>query len=155
MKNATSTETAKVFDPETVEGVALDSLVGEHVLDAVDMDSTKVKKYSDYLEDANVIRFRLDGKVYTAVEDPSDGYRSSMEKLFVSDAAMTNVFAPVKVLARMSGNGDYGQVNDTLELLDCANGKTILRVGTDNTDDYYPCFISEWSPGFMAVNDGR
>lgn len=142
------------MDIDNIEGVSLESLVGEHFLDAVDMDTTQVKKWGGF-EDANVIRFRLDGKVYTAVENPDDGYRSSMEKLFVSEGAMKNVFAPVKVLARMNTQGEYGQVNDTLELLDAANGKTILRVGTDNTDDYYPCFVSDWAPGNMAVNQPK
>jgi len=139
------------MDLEKIEGIELASLVGEHQLDAVDMSTTQVKKWSDTLEDANVIRFRLDGKVYTAVEDPSDGYRSSMEKIFVSDDAMNNVFSPVKVVGRINDKGEYHS-NDTLELIDVANGKTILRVGTDNSDDYYPWFVAEWTPGNMAVN---
>src|SRR5207302_181175 len=59
--------------------VTLDTLVGEHVLDAVDTFVDRVKQYSwsDELEEASVIRFRLDGVAYTAIEDPSDGYRSS------------------------------------------------------------------------------
>lgn len=149
-KNATSTD-SKVFDPESVEGVDLDSLIGLHVLDAVDTDTTKVKKWSDSFEDANMIRFRLDGKVYTAVEDPSDGYRSSMEKLFVSGAAMKNTFLGCKVLARKKGRSDYHE-NDTLEFIDVVTGKVVLEVGTDNHDDYYPCFVSSFMPENMAVN---
>ena len=144
------------MDIENIEGITLDSLVGEHFLDAVDMETTQVKKWGDSFYNAEVIRFRLDGKVYNAVDDPSDGYRSNLEKIFVSSDEMKNVFSPVKVLARMNTKcgDDESRVNDTLELLDCANGKTILRVGTDNTEDYYPWFVSEWTPANMAVNEG-
>ena len=42
--------------------------------------------------------------------------------------------------------------NDVLELLDCKTGKTVLEVGTENTGDYYPCFVANWSPENMACN---
>jgi hypothetical protein len=143
-----------MIDSEKVENVPFESLVGEHDLDAVDESTEQVKKwYGDTFEDANCIRFRLDGKVYTAIEDPSDGYRSSMEKLFVSeDHQMRNVFAPVRVLARLCDKGEYGSHADLLQLLDVKNGKVILEVGTDNDDDYYPGFVASWKPENMAVN---
>ena len=153
MNKANSTD-RDVFDPENVEGVDLDSLIGLHVLDAVDTDRTKVKKWSDYFENANMIRFRLDGKVYTAVEDPRDGYRSSMEKLFVSEDPMKNTFPECKVFARKKGRIDFPE-NDTLEFIDVVTGKVVLEVGTDNHDDDYPNFVSTFTPENMAVNDGR
>lgn len=134
--------------------VGLDSLIGEHVLDAVDTFVERVKQYGDHFEDANCIRFRLDGVVYTAVEDPSDGYRSSMDKLFVSPSdEMRNIFPPIRVLAKKKGNEEYS-VNDTLQLIDVVTGKVVLEVGTDNTDDYYPYFVGEFSPQNMATNSG-
>lgn len=133
--------------------VEFDSLIGEHVLDAVDTSTEKVKTWSDYFEDANVIRFRLDGKVYTAVENPDDGYRSSMDRLYVADDPITNVFPPCKVLARKKADGDYER-NDTLEFIDVVTGKVVLEVGTDNTDDYYPYFVANFNPQNMAVNRG-
>ena len=146
------------MDLEKIPAVDFESLVGMHELDAVDESTIQIKQYdwSDSLEDANVLRFRLDGKVYTAVEDPSDGYRSSMEKLFVSDdPEMRNVFAPVKVLARISDKGEYGGTAEILQLIDVRNGKVILEAGTDNSDDCYPSFVASWKPENMAVNDGR
>ena len=131
--------------------VTLESLVGMHTLDAVDMSTEKVKKWGEYFENASVIRFRLDGKVYTAVEDPSDGYRSSMDKIFVSDDEIANSFPPCKVLARMKGRTEYSN-NETLECIDCITGKIVLEVGTDNYDDYYPSFVSNFHPENMAVN---
>lgn len=132
--------------------IDLDSLIGEHVLDAVDMLSERVKQYGEHFEDCEVIRFRLDGIVYTAIEDPSDGYRSSLERLFVSPAEkMRNVFPPIHVLARKKEDERYS-VNDTLQLVDLVTGKVVMEVGTDNTDDYYPCFVSHFAPENMATN---
>lgn len=132
--------------------VELDSLVGEHVLDAVDTFMERVNIYGSHYEDAEAIRFRLDGVTYTAIENPDDGYRSSMEKLFVSnDQPMKNVFPPIRVLAKKKANDSYSN-NDTLELIDIKTGKVVLEVGTDNVDDYYPCFVSSFRPENMATN---
>lgn len=138
------------MDIESKEAVDLQTLVGEHHLDAVDEDTAQIKKWGDRYESANVMRFRLDGKVYCAVEDPDDGYRSSMDKLFVSDDAMRNAFPPIKVLARVMDRTEYSGAADVLQLLDVRNGKVILEVGTDNTDDYYPSFVASWNPANIA-----
>lgn len=129
--------------------VTLGSLVGEHMLDAVDF-GTCTGRYED---DAQTFSFRMDGVVYTAVENPSDGYRSMMDKVLASDDVMRNVFLPVKVTARMRETCDYGTA-EVLQLIDAANRKVILEVGTDNTDDYYPWFVAKWTPENMAVNGG-
>lgn len=132
--------------------VKLDSLVGEHVLDAVDTFTESVKaSYGDYYEDCELIRFRLNGTVYTAIEDPSDGYRSCMSSLIVSpNDEMKNVFPPVRVMG-IKKAPTYG-THDTLQLIDLKTGKVVLEVGTDNDDDYYPSFVSAFWPEHMAVN---
>jgi hypothetical protein len=137
---------------ETQTEVALDSLLGEHTLDAVDTFVERVNTYGSNFEDANAIRFRLDGVTYTAVEDPDDGYRSSLGKLF-SDAVepMKNIFPAVRVVARKKANETYS-VNDTVEMVDVVTQKVVLEVGTDNTDDYYPYFVSAFHPENMATN---
>lgn len=132
--------------------VSLESLLGEHTLDAVDLFVERVKSYGEVFEDANAIRFRLDGVTYTALEDPNDGYRSSLGRLFVSKGeTMRNVFPPIKVVAKKKDHEPYQQ-NDTLQLIDVVTGKVVLEVGTDNTDDYYPCFVGSFSPENMATN---
>ena len=131
--------------------VTLEQLCGEHVLDAVDMSNEQVKTWGDNFESAQVMRFRLDGKVYTAVEDPDDGYRSSMDKLFMSDDPIKNAFAECRVVGKKKSDDEYGK-NDTLELIDCVTGKTVLEVGTDNSDDYYPSFVASFHPENMASN---
>ncbi|MET4529122.1 hypothetical protein [Bradyrhizobium sp. JR18.2] len=132
--------------------IEMESLVGEHVLDACDLFADDIKaSWGDSFEHCELIRFRLDGKVYTGIESPDDGYRSSLRGLYVSDDAMKNVFPPVRVLAKMKGAETY-QTNDTLQLIDMVTGKIVLEVGTDNTDDYYPWFVGCFFPDCMATN---
>lgn len=131
--------------------VSFESLIGEHVLDAVDYGNVQKEEWSGHWEDCQTLAFRLDGKVYVAVEDPSDGYRSMMSEFVESyNTTMKNEFAPCRVLARMKAD-DYGR-NDTLELIDLKTGLVVLEVGTDNYDDYYPCFVANFAPQNMAVN---
>ena len=131
----------------------LKELVGEHMLDAVDFSDEQVKTWGDQFEACQVMRFRLDGKVYVAVEDPSDGYRSCMNDLAVADdATMKNTFSPVKVIGRHREKGNYGEADDVLELIDAGTGNLALEVGTVNTDDYYPCFVAAFHPEALTPN---
>lgn len=137
---------------EERKSIDLASLVGPHELSGVDTDVIQVKNYADYEEPCDVLRFILDGVTYEAIEDPSDGYRSSMEGCYVTGAAVKNKFAPVRVIASHRTKGDHNDTDDVLELRDADNGKVILEVGTRNVDDYYPCFVGSWHPGEMAIN---
>lgn len=130
----------------------LKDLVGEHMLDAVDFSNEQVKTWGEHFEACQVMRFRLDGKVYTATEDPSDGYRSSMNEITVGDWPMTNVFQPVRVVGRHRTVYEYGGSSDVLELIDVGTGKTVIEVGTDNDDDYYPSFVANFQPEAMTPN---
>lgn len=130
----------------------LTDLVGKRMLDAVDFSTDRVKQWGEHYEDCSVCRFRLDGVVYTAIEDPSDGYRSSMASLDVSDSAMANVFPPIEVLGRHRTKGQYSGEDDVLELVDTTSGKIVLEVGTDNVNDYYPGFVASFHPENMAIN---
>lgn len=120
----------------------LKDLVGKHLLDAIDFSNERFDEY----EDSQVCRFRLDGKVYSAIEDPSDGYRSSMRELIVDKITkMDNHFSPVEVVA-VHRTGNYENEDDILELINISTGKVILEVGTVSVDDYYPTFIANFHP---------
>ena len=127
----------------------LKDLAGEHVLDAVDFSNEQVKTWGDEFESCNVMRFRLDGIVYTAVEDPSDGYRSSMRELDVGEWKMANCFEGMRVVGRHRANCTYGGSADILELIAISTGKTVLEVGTDNTSDYYPSYVANFDPSAL------
>jgi hypothetical protein len=125
----------------------LEGLCGKHVLEGVDFGSERVKReWSEAYENCEVIRFQLDGVVYMAIEDPSDGYRSAMQSIKVTDEPIKNRFPGIEVVGRMKERSEYGQNNDTLQLISAKTGKTILEVGTDNHDDYYPCWVASWQP---------
>jgi hypothetical protein len=132
----------------------LNELVGKHILSGVDMSNESILSWGDCYENCQVIRFVLDGKTYMAVEDPNDGYRSSMRNIEESDSVVSNTFPGVEVMAFMKKDAAYGN-DDVLELMDTKNGKTILSVGTGNFDDYYPYWVAEFTPENMAINQGR
>ena len=128
----------------------LTDLVGNHILSGVD----RIKKPSDrsyYHEDYEVINFVLDGKTYTAIEDPEDGYRSCLQEIFVSEEPTLNTFPGQEVVGRMADNKD-GQINEILELIDVTTGKVVLAIGTANTDDYYPYWVADFNPENMSIN---
>jgi hypothetical protein len=143
-----------------IETVDFLSLVGEHWLSGCDEETLSFETGYSWrpVEDANCINFILDGKTYTAKEDPNDGYRSMMDDLFVSDYQVKNTFHPVKVVvSHVTDNSDkWSHIEcDILRFTDCVNGKVVLEVGTDNTDDYYPSFVASFSPENMSINEGR
>lgn len=132
----------------------LKDLVGEHVLDGVDFYTERQPgSYAD-TDDASVCRFRLDGVVYCAIEDPSDGYRSCMRELAVgSKDRMKNVFPAIRVIGRyVSKDEDSYNEHDILELVDAITGRVVLEVGTHNADDYYPSFVANFDPTAMSTN---
>lgn len=128
--------------------VELKDLVGMRQLSGVTFERIEPDTGADWpSEDANACAFILDGKGYQAIEDPNDGYRSSMRSLRrVSVKAVKNRFEPIQVLCRHRTEGRYGDTDDILEVLECTTGKTILTVGTSSTDDYYPSFVACWQP---------
>lgn len=131
---------------------ALSDLVGEFMLDGVDFYQ---EPSGDWKDDASVCRFRLDGKTYCAIEDPSDGYRSSMAELLEGNADMMNTFPPVRVRGiHFSRDSEEWRSDecDILKLIDMETGEVVLEVGTANTDDYYPSFVASFNPKAMVHN---
>lgn len=132
----------------------LQDLVGEHELSGVDFGTLPEDHDAGRWEDANTMTFVLDGRGYCVIEDPSDGYRSSMRDIVeVSADAVKNRFDPQRVLARYREKCEYGGESDILELLDVKTGKVVLVAGTENSDDYYPSFVANFTPEHMACND--
>ncbi len=130
----------------------LKDFTGAKVLDAVDFLVEKTVNYCDETEDCQVCRFRLDGVIYVAVEDPNDGYRSMMKDLVIdNEAMMKNVFVGCDVICRHIEKSDWDE-DDILELVDVKTEKVVLRVGTANCNDYYPYFVAEFDPTAMAAN---
>lgn len=132
--------------------VDFDSLVGTHTLTGVDFDVIPRNEDAGMWDDANSMAFVLDGQVYVAVENPDDGYRSSLRHLIrVPDATVKNAFAPCTVNGVIRVNGQWS-VCDIIDFFDVTTEKVVLSVGTDNTDDYYPSCVMQFTPEHMNLN---
>lgn len=102
--------------------------------------------------------FKLGDQVFDAVEDPADGYRSYLDSINITDSeeARAAIFfrtpvAKVHVWAARTPD-DF----DGYELRDIFDGHCWLRIGTANTDDYYPYFVFEYAPRCEEVpSDGN
>ena len=128
------------------------SFAGTYLLDGVDFGDIDVKER--FCSSASTCRFRLDGKVYVAVEDPEDGYRSCLQEILISaDTSMSNTFPPVEVRAEhLTGHKDYYGAVDLVRFVDVVTRKPVLDIGTSNTDDYYPSFVASFMPENMTTN---
>jgi hypothetical protein len=125
--------------------VSLDDLIGPFVLTGVDYEST-----SD--DPGNVVRFVLNGQIYVARENEHDGYRSSMRGIILVDGPpVINTFAGVAVIGVRSTRDDDDAVVFVLEVGD---EDYILKVGTENSSDYYPNFVGYFNPRLLPVNRG-
>lgn len=130
--------------------VEFSTLVGEFILDGVDRDTTALL---DSDEDSNIIRFRLNGVTYCALENPHDGYRSSMRSFCTSDVEIKNRFTLVRVIGALSkGEERDDEEGNLLVLTDAITGKKVLEVGTRLGDSYYPSFVDFFDPTAMSVN---
>jgi len=129
----------------------LKDLVGLKKLDSVDFSTEVGGYYPD--EECTVCRFRLDGVLYAAYEDPEDGYRSCMKELvIVKNNLSKNIFDPIDVMCRYNNGTEYYE-SDILEIVDIVTGKIILEVGTDHYEDYYPLFVARFDPTAMCLNN--
>lgn len=112
---------------------------GKHVLSGV---------YMDKLGDADMLLFKLDGIVYAALEDPSDGYRSCLDYIMglYKREHIPNEFESVRVVGSLIDN------NQRLLFRDVVTGELVLEIGTDNSDDYYPSCILYFNPKGLSIN---
>jgi len=133
----------------------LKDLCGKSMLDGVDFQNVPLPAYDGaaYTEDSQVCRFRLNGTVFLAIEDPNDGYRSSMRELKTDPRGeIGNVFPAIEVVGVYRDRRGSYSAADILELIDTTTGKVVLEIGTDNSDDYYPSFVANFQPENMATN---
>ena len=111
-------------------------------------------------EDANGYVFILDGKTYVVFEDPEDGYRSCGKICEAKNGEIcTNIFPEQKVLVKyINGIKEDDWCNYKIWYYEFRNPKTkklILKIGTDNYDDYYPMSIFEYHPENLPINLNR
>lgn len=115
------------------------------MLDNIKLEMFEDKIYAFYGVDN--LWFKLDDKVYLAVEDDDDGYRSYLGSVEVANYHLEGdlIFfqkpiAFVRVVRENSGE------KENIALIDVEDGHRWLEVGTDYADDYYPMFMFEYFP---------
>ena len=103
------------------------------------------KRVDLYGVDSNVfcVAYRGTRRAFEAVEDESDGYRSMLEEL--REVPLKGHVFPRQPVARVEVSKAEGSF-DGFVFTEAKTGHVWLRVGTDNADDYYPCFMVEWAP---------
>lgn len=100
----------------------------------------------------NYLKFILDEKIYIAMEDPDDGYRSAMDSICLDlDGKVNNTFQSVLVYCYYDGSGG----DDLLHMQHALTGDPIISVGTDRSDDYYPCFTQHFFPQCLGIPINR
>ena len=139
-------------DEKEEREVTLKSLAGSHIFTGVERGLLKVDKKFSWDQDKNTIRFELDGQVYEAIEDPSDGYRSYMDKLVISNKQVRNKIPETQVVCVYKDKDDYDDC-DLLDFIDCRNGNVFLTIGTKHVHDYYPVCIFEYNPENLSINE--
>lgn len=95
------------------------------------------------------VLLRLDGVTYQFLEDAIDGYRSSLGYVTTVAAPLAAGsfigFAPIIVMvyehAGVHPRGDHVIVGVSER-----TGLAIFVIGTEDIDDYYPSFVSSWTP---------
>ena len=99
--------------------------------------------------------FKIDDMVLEAIEDPNDGYRSHLGAICHNKSNKAKFHKrPLGevVLEEFDGNLNdleleaYGSEFNGYILRDIDNNHIWLVFGTDNVDDYYPCFKFWYNP---------
>lgn len=98
--------------------------------------------------------FRLNGKNYAIWENPSDGYRSYCE-VEETDLPCKNTFPPQEVFVVLYDDCDVYDKDEGIYIYNLDDASLILKVGTHNYDDYYPCAVMEYHPENMPINKGE
>lgn len=100
------------------------------------------------------LEFKLGNNVWLAVEDEEDGYRSSLGAIELPPAGTGPFFKiPIaQVILREKNDDEYftGYL-----LVDALDNHVWLRIGTNNSDSYYPLFVFEYTPKEIPMNTER
>lgn len=132
------------------ETVELKDLVGKHYLSGV----SPIRKFTNSENEDSIegYAFILDDITYECYEDPSDGYRSFLSEITVSDKKLANTFPPQEVYIVHKTNGMFCGKDNILLLYDTTSNKVVLEIGTADIDDYYPSCRMFWHPQYLSIN---
>ena len=130
---------------------------GVHYLSGIG-STTYYDEWNKVMVDVDL--FCIDGVVYGAYIDPDDGYRSYGKITAATDIADCKcqfTFPPQKVIVEnvhTKIEDEFGITTDAYKLVikDAILDKEVLVVGTDYSDDWYPCAIFNYQPMNLYAN---
>lgn len=95
----------------------------------------------------------IDNCIYKCLTDPDDGYRSYGEFEKVDDPSIkcTNIFPAQDVLVKFIKT----EYKKFYEFINVNNAETVLLIGTDYSEDYYPVAIMYYDPKNLPINIER
>mgnify|MGYP006288145975 CR=1 FL=1 len=112
------------------------------------------EEYKDY-DYCNSITIVLDDIPFTFVEDPQDGYRSSLDRVIIGGQVDTT-FDPIplklKAVDRLYDKEVEMLIGYDLNWDYESDDNICLEIGTDWVDDYYPSYTSVWRPEKLYIN---
>jgi len=121
-------------------------------------------------EHADAILLQIDGIRYVIYNDPEDGWRSTGRLYQVDDSLnyiinekyikklKTETLYPIpdeKVIVKYSDvtlNNHSGFSTEYYEFFNADTNQLILKIGTDDYDDWYPCCIFQYNPENLSCN---
>lgn len=107
----------------------------------IDFETLVGSKYFLYYHN-HLNQFQLGRVIFEALEDENDGYRSSLShvKVISTSAPLRQKLAEIQVQKLKTND------NDLFQLVDTEDSHVWLEFGTNDWDDYYPCFIFNVNP---------
>lgn len=129
--------------------ISLKNIIGTHIFYGIETGQCEKSFDFNGTELVNYVKFTLDGNNYVAYEDPYDGWRSWLAELEIVDTSCKYKVPDTEIVCKMEDNSQ----NKVMEFIDVHNGKTFLRIGTRDYDDYYPMCILEYTPENLHYNN--
>ena len=131
--------------------MTLSELVGIHTFSGIDYVPSVMNK-DRWDNFGNDILFCLDGVTYVMTEDEEDDYRSAMTDLEITERVIKNTFPGQTVECKYASKRDDEWGSTDILQIYSLDGKLILEMGTDDTDDYYPFTVFNYYPENMDIN---
>jgi hypothetical protein len=101
--------------------------------------------------------FKIGSIVFNAVENEDDGYRSSLEGIFVvavdEQKNLQLLFKEEPINVKIKVTEDFMYLyNDNESIISITPTLPILKIGTDHSDDYYPLFVFDYNENVIDEN---
>ena len=109
----------------------------------------------DYWDKREGYYIVIDDTVYAFEIDPDDGYRSYGDLYIPEHISANNIknrFPEQDVIIALYNREDTDGGKQFYSILNAETGKTILEIGTDYTDSFYPMAICHYHPENMSIN---